>query len=930
MDDERIAKLAQRLSRWQKLREQTHIPRRLHEWAGSDVYKSQMELLRSVDGYIRDELAGPEGGQQGIKDKLKLAKKALKEQRYPDVIYYIREIDESIQKIINEGSKLQGKADEHIDELFGRSDVGLQKVQERFKQAGVRDWLKGYSQRRTERMLEKAYQVKVKQMRLAMQQIINQTEQIVSEVLNSLKRMAAARIRGDIGQYVGEINRIATAQSQFAQNVTGVYNENIRDMIARIQQRQGVIPAQQPEAPPKDIVSPMGTQPVNVPEDIRGETEPTRTVETADVGVKPSAEAPSTAKGGPANIPQNLPGAAPVAPVIPLGPGYRNALRVTMSDGSIGMSIPKDKFEYLIKNKQLIADKGGNYIKGSRRFPLFTGFENFFDHNGYYKAESVGDRVVLSYISGDISRDVGIPSGRAINRPVQDFEWFKQFNSSNVPMSDRAKEFIGQAAEKLYPQQSALVRENLNLICSQAIDAALTGTLLKYEKKHDRMELIISPRSINIPSTNLWFKWDIVILYAIPERNLLSWYGGVRPVKGIVGGLEEAILDEEKESVKTTSAYNPDIFKVAGYLGGSTLPADFWVKFVQMCQRLEVDPHDLAAVINSESGFNPAARNFAAGKDKSPVAQGFNQLIHGTAKSLGMSDQTWQYLYLMPAEEQLKWVEKYFGKNARGKNAGQLYLLNFGGYKNPDGSIYAGKAAQNAWIAAHPEDAGKFSNPNYQQLAVEQNPGIVTGGKIMPSSLDKLVSRKRGAFKANIDEAIREIGNRPPPPYEPPNPNWVPSNIQEPSESTPIQESAPTPEEGGIEQLISQFLSAAGSVNLEKLPISRVLISISDGEEPYLLRYAKILSTAMRNELSAESGIHYQDGNVEIETDISGSMPNVIRAVSGVSQGISEAFEDMSGAKISVAIRSGKSELPLVDAKTMENGFRKFAEAMNE
>ena len=249
---------------------------------------------------------------------------------------------------------------------------------------------------------------------------------------------------------------------------------------------------------------------------------------------------------------------------------------------------------------------------------------------------------------------------------------------------------------------------------------------------------------------------------------------------------------------------------------GAALPSSFWVKFVQMCQRLEVSPYDLAAVINKESAFDPAARNFASGKNNPPVAQGFNQLIRATAKGLGINDELWKKFAHMSAEEQLKWVEKYFRRaRVKGKSAGQLYLMNFGGFNNPDGSLYAGHDAQQRWIAQHPEDKDKFKRSAYQQKAIEQNPGLVTNGRIMASSITRLVSGGiKGDIKGKIDEAARAVGNNPPPPFEEPSGEWQGPSITPQLPSGPVPTPVPaggpqTPEplKNEYDQLVRTFFS---------------------------------------------------------------------------------------------------------------------------
>ena len=158
------------------------------------------------------------------------------------------------------------------------------------------------------------------------------------------------------------------------------------------------------------------------------------------------------------------------------------------------------------------------------------------------------------------------------------------------------------------------------------------------------------------------------------------------------------------------------------------LPDTFWDKFDDMCLRLKVEPVELAAVITAESGFNPKAINYVRDPNTNkpkldqfgkqiPQAKGLNQLIWSTAKSLGMSRDVWDNLENISAEEQLVWVEKYFEKNKiAGKSRVDIYVKNFGGFANPDGSLYASKA----YIDSHPMK-DKFQRPEFQDKAYNQN-----------------------------------------------------------------------------------------------------------------------------------------------------------------------------------------------------------------
>jgi hypothetical protein len=244
---------------------------------------------------------------------------------------------------------------------------------------------------------------------------------------------------------------------------------------------------------------------------------------------------------------------------------------------------------------------------------------------------------------------------------------------------------------------------------------------------------------------------------------------------------------------------------------GAALPDSFWIKFVQMCKRLEVSPFEMAAVLNNESGLKASARNFASGKDKPPVAQGLNQLIKHTAvKGYGMSEELWKRFYKLSAEDQLPWVEKYFKGRAGGKNAGQLYLLNFGGFNNPDGSLYASLEAQKAYKAQHPD--AEFPRSSYQQKAIEQNPGLVdASGRIMPSAVTSLVkSGVPDGIRAKIEASLKATEGKPVPGFQEPDPN--PKNLAAtPRTPAPLAQApaAATPAASGSEEdaLLRMFWS---------------------------------------------------------------------------------------------------------------------------
>jgi hypothetical protein len=112
------------------------------------------------------------------------------------------------------------------------------------------------------------------------------------------------------------------------------------------------------------------------------------------------------------------------------------------------------------------------------------------------------------------------------------------------------------------------------------------------------------------------------------------------------------------------------------------------------------------------------------------------------------------------------------------------------------------------------------------------------------------------------------------------------------------------------------------------LPKTRVLIkSTNEVPREYLVRYMKVLGSALREELDAESSVH--DGGsqlVEVESDIYGSDIAVKDAAYGIASGVSDAFEKAFGYGIKVAIDIGtSSEHGLISSAVLDESFRKLA-----
>jgi len=117
------------------------------------------------------------------------------------------------------------------------------------------------------------------------------------------------------------------------------------------------------------------------------------------------------------------------------------------------------------------------------------------------------------------------------------------------------------------------------------------------------------------------------------------------------------------------------------------------------------------------------------------------------------------------------------------------------------------------------------------------------------------------------------------------------------------------------------------AVEEDILPVTRTLISF-DPEVPLYLRvrFAHVLSSALDEEVGADTSLHYGEGTVQIECDVRGSEEPVTMAVFGISEGVSAAFEMATGTYVKTAVCPDcKSAYGVLESDISDESFRKFA-----
>lgn len=215
----------------------------------------------------------------------------------------------------------------------------------------------------------------------------------------------------------------------------------------------------------------------------------------------------------------------------------------------------------------------------------------------------------------------------------------------------------------------------------------------------------------------------------------------------------------------------------------------FWSDYVDMCKRLKCKPEDLVAVLLFESGMDPSA---GVG-----VAKGLNQIIEPVAKNqLGMSNDEWQQYGKYSGEQQLPWVEKYFGLFGKGgwANSTHLYAANIGGnavahYKEPGYVIYNGhfdKRGPDGSIPKKgtPEYAALGANASQitQEMAnYDGNKGMdkEKRGKLTVSDIEAAANSRKGtaAYQLAVQKINEAKAGRSTRQVNPLEPSTGPSNV---------------------------------------------------------------------------------------------------------------------------------------------------------
>ena len=239
-----------------------------------DTYRDQMENLRAVDDQIKD-------WTDDLKKVLKNAKQANADGRPLDVIFWLGQINSRLKLVRQEGSKITDLEKKHLEDFYGEHEQQLPSDlfaadpnrlvsaadQQAFliANAGVLDDI---GRRITKWKIEKMYEARLREQKMAMRSLLRGAESIVEKVNSQLKLMRSARSSGNIPEYVKALTNIATSQEKFESDFQKTYNAYFKEMADRLRQREEQIEAEKglekDEAPAPAVSTESVSAPVPV------------------------------------------------------------------------------------------------------------------------------------------------------------------------------------------------------------------------------------------------------------------------------------------------------------------------------------------------------------------------------------------------------------------------------------------------------------------------------------------------------------------------------------------------------------------------------------------------------------------------------------------------------------------------------------------
>lgn len=111
----------------------------------------------------------------------------------------------------------------------------------------------------------------------------------------------------------------------------------------------------------------------------------------------------------------------------------------------------------------------------------------------------------------------------------------------------------------------------------------------------------------------------------------------------------------------------------------------------------------------------------------------------------------------------------------------------------------------------------------------------------------------------------------------------------------------------------------------EYLPTVPAIVKVDGLEFHHKVRFAKVLASALRQEIDAECSVKNSGDDIEVQVFATGSKMNVVPAIYGISTYVAEKYLIATKSGIEVDVQPGYSTFEVISSETLDQSFRKIA-----
>jgi hypothetical protein len=109
------------------------------------------------------------------------------------------------------------------------------------------------------------------------------------------------------------------------------------------------------------------------------------------------------------------------------------------------------------------------------------------------------------------------------------------------------------------------------------------------------------------------------------------------------------------------------------------------------------------------------------------------------------------------------------------------------------------------------------------------------------------------------------------------------------------------------------------------LPTTQAVVKVTGQTFHHKTRFAKVLSSALRQEIDAECSVHHRGNDVEVQVAVAGSKFTAIPAIYGISMYVADQFLDATKVGVDVDVVPGLSSFGLMESDVLDQSLRKVS-----